>query len=247
MADASQAAPFLSIVIPAYNEEQRILPTLQQLDAYLATQSYIAEIVVVDDGSADATTQVVLDYAATHRNVRLIGNPHHGKGYAVKTGMLAATGQFRFLCDADLSMPAEQLERFLPPRLTAFDIAVGSREAVGARRYDEPPYRHLMGRIFNLLVQAVAVPGIRDTQCGFKCFRAAVAEAVFPLQRIDGFAFDVEVLFLARQSGFRLVEIPIDWYFGDRSTVRPVADTLRMFKETLGIRWRALRGGYRER
>lgn len=236
--------PLLSIVIPAYNEEKRILPTLRRIADYLGRQGYKAEVVVVDDGSADATAAVIEAFSQGHPEVKLVRNPHRGKGYAVKTGMLRAKGEFRFLCDADLSMPIEQISRFLPPQLAEFDVAVGSREAPGAQRYKEPPFRHLMGRAFNLLVRALAVPGIQDTQCGFKCFRAAAVQAVFPLQRIDGFAFDVEVLFLARRLGLRIVEVPIDWYFDEDSRVRPFWDALRMFQDALRVRWDAMRGRY---
>jgi len=159
--------------------------------------------------------------------------------------MLAAQGQFRFLCDADLAMPIEELSRFLPPQLTKFDIAIGSREAKGARRFHEPAYRHLMGRGFNALVQLLAVPGLSDTQCGFKCFRDEVAQALFPRQRIDGFGFDVEILFLARRYHFQIVEVPIDWFHHRESKVRPVRDAFNMLRDIIAVRCNWQRGRYR--
>lgn len=224
-------------MIPAYNEELRILPTLEKTVEYLGRQSYTAEVLVVDDGSKDDTSGVVTGFAATHPEVKLVRNPHRGKGYAVKSGMLAATGSFRFLCDADLSMPIEELQKFLPPDQNGFQVAIGSRELHGAHRYDEPGYRHLMGRVFNLLVQVVAVRGIKDTQCGFKCFTKESAETLFPLQTMDGFGFDVEILFIAQKRKYKVIEIPIEWYHVANSKVSPFSDTIRMIREALAVRW----------
>ena len=237
-------APFLSVVIPAYNEERRILPTLQQVAEYLGAQPYTWTVVVADDGSTDRTAALVEEFAKGQSNVFLLSVPHGGKGSAVRAGMLHATGAYRFLSDADLSMPIEQLERFLPPRLTEFDIAVGSREAPGAHRFNEPYTRHLQGRLFNLFVRLVAVPGVNDTQCGFKCFRGEVAESLFSLQRTSGWSFDVEVLFLARRLGLRLLEVPIDWHHDPDSRGHRLWDGLSMGMETLRLRWNARRGRY---
>ncbi len=238
------ALPFLSIVIPAFNEEQRIVATLQRVLAYLNGRPYASEVLVVDDGSDDDTASLVRGFEGKRPPVRLVATPHRGKGHAVKTGMLEARGSYRFLCDADLAMPIEQLDRFLPPALTDVDVAIGSREAPGARRYDEPPYRHVMGRVFNGVVRALAVRGVRDTQCGFKCYRGAAADHLFRQQRLDGFGFDVEVLFIAQRSGLRLAEVPIDWHYQQESKVRPVRDTLAMLRETLLVRWNHVRGRY---
>ncbi|MBI4338690.1 MAG: glycosyltransferase family 2 protein [Chloroflexi bacterium] len=238
------STPFLSIVIPAYNEEARILPTLQQITQYLAAQGYAWEVVVANDGSTDDTPRLVEEFAGGHPQVSLLNLPHRGKGGAVRAGMLHAQGQHRFLCDADLSMPIEQLDRFLPPKLTEYDVIIGSREAPGAHRFQEPGRRHFLGRAFNWMARLLAVRGIRDTQCGFKCFRAEAAEALFPLQRTEGFGFDIEVLFLAQRMGMRLVEIPIDWYYRSQSKVRPLKDGIAMTRDILVVRWRALRGAY---
>ena len=174
--------------------------------------------------------------------VKLLRLPHRGKGWAVKHGMLAAAGEFRFLCDADLSMPIEQVERFLPPQVGGAAIVVGSREAPNSRRIGEPIRRHLMGRFYNWLVRRLAVPGISDTQCGFKCFPGEQASALFQRQRTNGFAFDVEILFLARQSGLKITEIGIDWYFREESKVRPLLDSVVMTWDLIKIRWLHRRG-----
>lgn len=237
--------PYLSIVIPAYNEELRIIRTLGQVVSFLNTRSYTWEVVVADDGSADATAQLVEDFASRQSRLRLLHLTHRGKGSAVKHGMLEAKGQYRFLCDADLSMPFEQVERFLPPQLEGVDIALGSREAPNARRVGEPSQRHLMGRCYNWLVRVLAVPGVDDTQCGFKCFRGEVVPELFQKQTIDGFAFDVEILFLAYKAGMIIKEVGIDWYYRDRSKIRPVHDSVTMTRDLLKIRWRHKKGQYR--
>ena len=229
--------PRLSIVIPAFNEEARIRSTLGQVIAFLVSRTYSWEIVVADDGSTDATARLVTELADGRPEVTLLRLPHRGKGWAVKHGMLAAAGEFRFLCDADLSMPIEQVERFLPPQVGGAAIVVGSREAPNSRRIGEPIRRHLMGRLYNWLVRRLAVPGISDTQCGFKCFPGGQASALFQRQRTNGFAFDVEILFLARQSGLKITEIGIDWYFREESKVRPLLDSVVMTWDLIKIRW----------
>ena len=230
--------PYLSVVIPAYNEASRIRATLEQLHAYLSAQDYLWEILVADDGSADATAQLVAAFAADHPGVRLLSLEHRGKGWAVQQGMLAAGGQYRFLCDADLSMPVEQIGRFLPTAVVGLDIAIGSRELPDSRRIGEPARRHLMGRVFNLVIRLLALPGIRDTQCGFKCFKADVCIPLFQRQTLAGFAFDVEILYLARQSGLSLREVAIDWHYREGSKVRPLRDAAAMAWDVLKIRWR---------
>ena len=236
--------PFLSIIIPAYNEAVRILPTLHQVTEYLAKQQYSWEVIVADDGSTDKTGDLVSTFIREVAGVTLLSLPHRGKGGAVRAGMLQAQGEYRFLCDADLSMPIEQIERFLPPQLDGFEIALGSREVFGARRIDEPSRRHIMGRIFNWLVRALAVRGIGDTQCGFKCFQREAVEVLFSRQETNGFAFDIEVLFLAQKMEMRLVEVPIDWYHMSQSKVRPMRDAFAMTKDILGVRRRASTGQY---
>ena len=241
------ASPLISVVIPAFNEESRIVGTLEQVLEYLSSQEYAWEIVVADDGSTDGTATQVQSVMETHpeaRGLRLLSLPHGGKGWAVKQGMLQAVGEYRFMCDADLSMPIAQLARFLPPERGDYDVAIASREVAGARRIGEPEGRKLMGRVFRLMVRLLAAPGLADTQCGFKCFRAEAAIELLGRQRLQGFAFDVELLFLARKLGLRVIEVPIDWYYRPQSKVRPVRDSLAMVRDILRVRWHYLRGHY---
>lgn len=212
--------------------------------AYLSQQPYTWEVIVVENASTDGTIQVVRSFMREHANLHLLEEDIAGKGLAVRQGMLSAQGDYRFICDADLSMPVDELERFLPPLLADFDVAIGSREIRGAARYLEPAYRHLMGRIFNSLVRIIAVPGIQDTQAGFKCFRGPVAEVLFQEQSIDGWSFDVEVLFLARKHGYRIVEVPISWYFDPSSRIHPLRDSVLMLLDLFRIRINWLRGCY---
>lgn len=247
----SNRTPFLSIIIPAYNEERRLPPSLEKIVAYLQVQNYRSEILVVENGSTDGTTTVVENFIASRMTpmmpVQLIlMHSTPGKGAAVKAGMLAAQGDYRFICDADLAMPIAEIAKFLPPALPAntFDIAIASRELPGAVRYNEPIYRHVMGRVFNWLVRMLAVPGIQDTQCGFKMFTREAAQTLFPLQRIDGWGFDVEVLYIGLRHGMQLTEVPINWYYQSDSRVRPIHDTINMVRELLRIRRNGSKGYY---
>jgi dolichyl-phosphate beta-glucosyltransferase len=236
--------PVLSIIIPAHNEERRLPATLNRLFDFLSRQDYASDVWVVENGSVDRTADVVREYSLRFPSLRLLQTPARGKGLAVRLGMLAARGAYRFLYDADLSMPVEEIERFLPPRLEGMDIAIASREARGARRFGEPPYRHLTGRVFSLAVKMLVMRGFEDTQCGFKCFRASAAEDLFSCQRFAGWSFDVEVLYIARKRGYRICEVPIPWYFQADSRVRLANDSLRMFWDLLRIRWNDLLGRY---
>jgi len=235
---------FLSIVIPAYNEEKRLPGTLQKIDEFLSRQDYSAEVLVVENGSTDRTAEIVREFSKEHPQFKLISIKERGKGIAVKTGMLAAQGEYRFICDADLSMPIEEVNKFLPPALEGYDVAIASREAPGAHRFNEPWYRHLMGRVFNFIVRVLAVPGFADTQCGFKCFTAEAAELVFPKQTMSGWGFDVEVLFIALHHGLKVVEVPVNWYYMENSRVSPVKDTFSMLREVLKVRQNARKGIY---
>lgn len=236
--------PTLSLVIPAHNEEKRLPLTLEKVLSYLDGQPYSAEVLIVENGSQDQTIPIAQSFASRHPQVRLICETARGKGLAVRRGMLEARGAYRFMCDADLSMPITELARFLPPALNDFDIAVASREAPGAVRYGEPSYRHIGGRLINLLVRLCAVRGLHDTQCGFKCFRAAVAEDLFHHQTLTGMSFDIEILYLAQRRGYRIVELPIPWYFDPDSRVRLLGDTLRILLDILQIQRNARRGLY---
>jgi len=218
--------------------------TLSKVVGYLQDKPFSWKVLVVDDGSTDDTAALVRERFGDNKAVQLISVPHGGKGWAIKQGMLRAKGQYCFLCDADLSMPIEQLSRFLPPTGPDSDIVIGSREVPGARRIGEPLTRHLMGRIFNLLVRFIVVPGLQDTQCGFKCLKGEVAQELGKMQRLKGFGFDVELLFLAHKLNLRVTEIPIDWHYRSHSKIRPLIDSLSMVRELLIIRWNYLTGRY---
>ena len=239
--------PYLSIIIPAHNEEQRLPHTLEQVADFLSRQDFSSEIIVVENGSSDRTLTLAQAYAQRIPNLRVLHSAERGKGLAVKMGMLAARGRYRFFADADLSMPIAEVARFIPPALPDVQVAIGSREAPGAVRYDEPSYRHVTGRVFNTIVRVLALPGLEDTQCGFKCFRGDIADEVFPLQTISGWTFDVEVLFIARRRGYRIAEVGIPWYFNADSKVRVARDASRMFLDLINIRLNAWAGRYERR
>jgi len=235
--------PLLSIVIPAHNEESRLPGTLDQIDAFLRAQPYTAEVVVVENASHDRTLELAQAYASRLPYLRVIHEDRRGKGMACQVGMLAARGEYRFICDADLSMPIAEVNRFIPPTMDA-DVAIASREGKDAVRYDEPAYRHFVGRGFNMLVRLLALPGLQDSQCGFKCFRGKLVDEIFPLQTIMGWTFDVELLFIARRRGYKIVEVGIPWYFNPESKIRVWRDSSRMFLDLLAIRRNAARGLY---
>ncbi len=219
-------------------------PSLKKIRTFLQQQNYESEVLVVENGSTDDTLIIARSQIELMPSLRVLAINERGKGLAVKTGMLAAKGQYRFMCDADLSMPIEQISRFLPPKLDQVDVAIGSREAEGARRFDEPLIRHKIGRVFNTIVRWMVLPGLQDTQCGFKCFTEKTVQDVFPLQTLNGMSFDAEVLFIARQKGYKIQEIPIDWYFNADSRVRLIKDSLKMGFDLLTIRRQSRRGYY---
>lgn len=236
--------PLLSIVIPAHNEEGRLPPSLVSIDNFLKTQPYQAEVVIVENGSTDRTLEVAQAFAATRPYVRVIQAAARGKGLAVKVGMLAATGDYRFICDADLSMRIEDIVQFLPPNVNGHDIIIASREGKGAQRVGEPVYRHLIGRVNNLIIQLTAVRGFEDTQCGFKMFNRKSAEDLFSVQQMFGIGFDIELLFIARKRGYHIKEVPIVWYFDADSRMRLVGDSLNLLVEIWQIRRNWIQGVY---
>jgi glycosyltransferase involved in cell wall biosynthesis len=235
--------PALSVVVPAFNEAARILRTITAILEEITQLGVDAELIVVDDGSTDETASIVGDVARSDTRVKLVHAPHAGKGATVRRGMIEARGTWRFLADADLSMPISELKRFLEAAAHDGDVIVGSRQAAGARRVGEPLSRHVIGRVFNWAVKLLVLRGIDDTQCGFKLFSARAARMLFPLQRVDGFGFDVELLFLARRAGLVIREIPITWVYRRESKVNLMSGA-RAFLDLLGVRWHQLRGAY---
>ena len=246
---SQQASPFLSIVIPAHNEETRLAPSLAQINAYLQGQDYSFEVIIVENGSKDRTFAVAKEFAEAFSHICVIQSPDNmrGKGLAVKQGMLAAQGQWRFICDADLSMRIEDIARFLPPASDGFDLIIASREAPGAQRVDEPEYRHMIGRINNWIIKLAALDDFEDTQCGFKMFSRSAAIDLFGVQKMNGIGFDVELLYIAKRRGYKIKEVPITWYYDPYSTMRLWDDSINMLREIWEIRQNWRRGDYEKR
>ncbi len=236
--------PYLSIIIPAYNEERRLPDTLAKVLAFLQQQTYPWEVLIVENGSKDNTLVIAQKFAQSHPQVRVIHEEQRGKGLAVRRGMLEAKGEYRFMCDADLSMPIGEVNRFFPPQLNDVDVVIASREAPGAVRYHEPFYRHFGGRVINLIIRWFALPGLQDTQCGFKMFRAPVAEVLFRQMTLTGWSFDIEILYVARLLGYNIIEMPIPWYFNPESKLDLLKDALKMGMDILSVRRNARAGRY---
>lgn len=245
----------ISIIVPAYNEEKLIEASLKKVLKFFRGKKFEYEVVVVDDGSKDKTASIVAALRRSNLEIKLIKNPHKGKGFAVYTGVKNASGNYLCFCDADLSTPIEEFERLWEKVAEGFEVVIASREGKGAKRVGEPLYRHIMGRIFNYLVQLLAVRGINDTQCGFKLFEATVAKKIFSKLKLYGenaqelkeaavTAYDVEVLFLARKMGFKIAEIPVLWEFRNETRVNPLRDSLRNFLDIVKVRVNDLGGRY---
>lgn len=228
--------PFLSLILPAHNEEQRITSCLENVTDFLGKQNYSSEILVIENASVDGTLEIANAFARRKKNLRIIHLTDRGKGLAVQTGMLAAEGEYRFFADVDFSMPVKEINRFFPPVVSNAQITIASREAPGAVRYNEPLFRHFTGRVFNSLVKLSVVPGLQDTQCGFKCFRHDIAEDLFSRQTMTGWSFDAEILFIAIKRKYEILEIPVPWYFNSNSKVRLFKDSFRMASDILEIR-----------
>lgn len=247
--------PLLTIVVPAYNEQLRLPATLQAIRDFVERDHLAVEVIVADDGSTDDTLRIVTDMAQTWPALRVLSLTHRGKGFAVRAGALAATGQYVLLCDADLAVPIVEWHRMQPFLAGEYAVVIGSREGQGSRREGEPPHRHLMGRVFNALVRLLVVGNFHDTQCGFKGFRLDVARDLFQRVQIYGdnapeisgaavTAFDVEVLFLAVKRGYRVKEMPVIWHYGEETKVDPIRDAWRNLRDIIKVRWYALRGVY---
>lgn len=230
---------FLSIVIPAYNEEKRLSITLEKVYSYLAGIRYDYEVIIVDDGSADTTSEVALKSQLNRAGrLQVIKNEcNKGKGFSVKRGVLASRGEYVLFSDADLSTPIEELEKLLAIIRSGFDIAIGSRSISGAQvKVHQPFYREFMGRFFNFLVKLIALKGFVDTQCGFKLFKSNAIKDIAASLVIEGFGFDVEILYLAVKKGYKIKEVPIIWINSPTSRVNPLLDSCKMVTEILSIK-----------
>ena len=252
---ADAPAPELSLIVPAYNEEKRLPATLERIAEYLATRDFSYELLVVDDGSRDETARVVLEFGARCPHLHLLQYAdlggrivNRGKGFAVRTGMLASRGRYVLFSDADLSTPIEEMERLLPLIQSGqCDIAIASRALPGSNlTVHQPWHREAMGRTFNRLVRLAIGTDVRDTQCGFKALRGDIARRLFGLARIDGFGFDTELIFLAAKLGLRVLEVPVTWRHAEESRVNPLTAPAQMMRELATVRLNDARGLYNE-
>jgi glycosyltransferase involved in cell wall biosynthesis len=236
----------VSIVIPAYNESARLGRSLNRVLDFVHQEGWQAEVIVVDDGSSDGTAEIVKEYARTNPMVRLLQNPgNRGKGYSVRNGMLNARGSIVLFTDADLSSPIEEASKLFEALDGGADVAIGSRWVRSELQTQRQSVaRQVLGRTFNLLLRMLLQLEFKDTQCGFKAFRRSAAKMFFPLQKIEGWGFDPEILFLAGRMGFEVAEVPVVWAHAEGTRINPVADGAKMVLEMLRIRWYALRGKY---
>ena len=231
----------LSIIVPCYQERHRLQACIDGLQRAVQAAALPTEIIVVDDGSTDGTATYAEELLAPLKPPsKVLRTAHQGKGSALQNGVSASRGDFVFLADADWSMPPEQIQRFLPPNAEDFSIAIANREHPESKRINEPFYRHILGRGFNAFVQRMLLSGIEDSQCGYKCLDGDFARTVFPKLQCKGWAFDVELLFLARQSQATILEVPIDWNFDSDSRIRPLRDAFQMARDVAAIRRRHL-------
>lgn len=245
-----------SVVIPTYNEEAAITSSLTQTLNFLKSYAKSFEIIVVDDGSADDTVEKVEKYKKEHPEIKLIKNPHKGKGYTVRTGVLMAKGDYILMADADMATPIEELKRLMVwIKEHDFDIVIGSREGVGAQRHNEPYIRHFMGRVFNFIVRMLTIPNIQDTQCGFKVFKKDVAHDIFKNLVLFGpdtpetnvprvTAFDVELLMIAKRHGYSIKEVPISWTYVPSTRVHPIRDSFMNLWDVLRVKFNDVMGKY---
>ncbi len=233
------SAPYLALIVPAYNEEERIGPTLARINEYLGSQTYTWSVTVVSDGSRDKTCEVVRGFNEDRPNFALIDSqPNRGKGFVVRKGMLSTDAEFLAFSDADLATPIEEIEKlFAAIESSGADIAIGSRPLKESNlEIRQPWHRELLGRVFNLAVQTLGIRGIHDTQCGFKLFRSEVARDVFERCKLDGFGFDFEALMVARDLGYQIAEVPVRWRHQEGSKVVLLRDGPRMLRDLVKLR-----------
>jgi len=234
---------FLSIIIPAHNEESILSSSLEKIIQFLNKQKLQSEVIVVVNDSTDKTLEVAMGFSRRCAAIKVVPEELPGKGRAVRKGMLTARGAYRFFADADLSMPIEEIIRFFPPAVNA-PVVIASREAPGAVRYGEPFRRHLSSRVFNILIRLLVLPGMQDTQCGFKMFKADAAEDIFSRQTLAGWSFDVELLCIAGLRGYQVKEVPVSWYYNPKSKISILREFWRMFLDILKIRRNKRQGRY---
>lgn len=240
-------SPKYSIVIPAYNEAERLSESLDKILAFIEQQHWSAEVVVVNDGSRDNTAELVHQYSLQHSSVRLVENPgNRGKGYTVRHGVMSAFGKYIMFTDADLSSPIHEATKlFAPLESGEAKITIGSRWKDSALQTERQPLkRQILGRCFNLALRVTLGLGYRDTQCGFKAFTREAAEVIFPMMQVDRWGFDPEILFLAKRLRFPVMEVPVEWAHDSRSKIKPVQDGIRMLGDMIKVRMNSVSGKY---
>lgn len=235
---------FLSLIIPAYNEEKRLPACIEKLQSFINTRKESIEVLLVENGSTDSTYQMASEYQKQFSWLTVLHEDKAGKGNAIRRGMLEAHGEYRMFADIDFAMPIEEVSKFIPPQLEEFDVAIASRTAKGSIQQNKAAIRSLSSKVFNLFVQLLAVKGIQDTQCGFKCFTAAAAEKIFSVQTIDGWAFDVEVLYIAKRFHMKIVEVPVTIFYDENSKVKLWSAVPKMMLDILKIRKNGRNGLY---
>lgn len=224
----------LSIILPAYNEEFRLKESLEKIVLFMNSIEFQSELIIVNNASSDKTSIIAEEFSEVDHRIKVIDEMHKGKGYAVTAGMLIAGGEYNLMCDADLSVPIEDVLSLIPPNSYG-DVVIGSREIIGAIRIGEPWYRHFFGRVFNLLVRILLLPNLYDTQCGFKCFSKQAREQIFPLLNTGGWSFDIEVLILSMDLGFKPIEVPVTWTYKAGTKVNLFKDSFKMFTEVVKL------------
>ena len=237
---------FFSLILPAYNEENRLPDCLEKVSGFVDSFDRSIEVLLIENGSSDRTYEIGREFAQDHPWFHAYHLDKSGKGNAVRYGMLKARGAYRMFADVDFAMPIEGIYHFIPPELNNCHVAIASRKTAGAVSHNERFIRKIFSFVFNLIVQILAAPGIHDTQCGFKCFSAEAAERIFAVQQIEGWAFDAELIFIAQHFGYRIVEVPIEVFYDENSRINIFRDPLKMLADIMKIRKNYREGKYRE-